>query len=160
MVVAVWAGRPDGASSPGLVGREAAGPILFDAFARLGGRPEPITLAAEAGLPETAELPPALRRFQPRGQAAPALAAGEAPLLVAFPPDGARLDLGTATPREAMALKVAGGAPPFTWLVDGRPVAAAERRRQSAWVPPGPGFARLTVIDGAGRSASASVRVE
>ncbi len=30
--VAVWVGRPDGASTPGLVGRLTAAPILFDAF--------------------------------------------------------------------------------------------------------------------------------
>src|SRR5580704_8422189 len=32
--IGVWVGRPDGAPVPGLVGRMAAAPILFDAFAR------------------------------------------------------------------------------------------------------------------------------
>src|SRR5438105_763166 len=35
--IGVWVGRPDGAPVPGLVGRTAAAPILFDAFARLPG---------------------------------------------------------------------------------------------------------------------------
>ena len=34
--IGVWVGRPDGAPVPGLIGRSAAAPILFDAFARLG----------------------------------------------------------------------------------------------------------------------------
>ncbi len=41
--VAVWVGRPDAASTPGLSGRTAAAPILFDARERLGER------RAEAG---------------------------------------------------------------------------------------------------------------
>src|SRR6202140_1954234 len=36
MTIGVWVGRPDGAPVPGLVGRTAAAPILFDAFARTG----------------------------------------------------------------------------------------------------------------------------
>ena len=34
-VVAVWVGRPDGSSVPGMMGRTAAAPILFDAFQRI-----------------------------------------------------------------------------------------------------------------------------
>ena len=34
--IAVWVGRPDNGPTPGLIGRETAAPILFDAFARLG----------------------------------------------------------------------------------------------------------------------------
>src|SRR5574337_39689 len=40
--IAVWVGRPDNGPTPGLIGREAAAPILFDAFARLGREVEPI----------------------------------------------------------------------------------------------------------------------
>ncbi len=39
ITVGVWVGRPDGAPVPGLVGRTAAAPILFDAFARTGKLP-------------------------------------------------------------------------------------------------------------------------
>ena len=45
--IGVWVGRPDGAPVPGLVGRTAAAPILFDAFARIGGAASRI--AARAG---------------------------------------------------------------------------------------------------------------
>src|SRR6202008_3162602 len=37
--IGVWGGRPAGAAVPGLVGRAAAAPLLFDAFARLSGQP-------------------------------------------------------------------------------------------------------------------------
>ena len=40
--IGVWVGRADNGAVPGLVGREVAAPILFDAFARLGGVREPI----------------------------------------------------------------------------------------------------------------------
>ena len=40
--IGVWVGRPDGAPVPGLIGRAAAAPILFDAFARLGHQPAPL----------------------------------------------------------------------------------------------------------------------
>ena len=73
-------------------------------------------------------------------------------------PDGARIDMEVGG--GALALKALGGVPPFTWLVDGVPVASRELRRQSLWERPGPGFARLSVIDAAGRTASATIRIE
>ncbi|MFL6838202.1 MAG: penicillin-binding protein 1C, partial [Bradyrhizobium sp.] len=39
ITIGVWVGRPDGAPVPGLIGRTAAAPILFDAFARTGKIP-------------------------------------------------------------------------------------------------------------------------
>ena len=44
--IAVWVGRPDGASTPGLMGRLAAAPILFDAFARIAEQRTPLPRAA------------------------------------------------------------------------------------------------------------------
>ena len=40
--IGVWVGRPDGAPVPGLIGRSAAAPILFDAFFRTGRLPAPL----------------------------------------------------------------------------------------------------------------------
>src|SRR5262245_8725386 len=47
--IGVWVGRPDGAPVPGLVGRVAAAPILFGAFAR-AGHPARRPAAAEGGI--------------------------------------------------------------------------------------------------------------
>jgi penicillin-binding protein 1C len=57
-------------------------------------------------------------------------------------------------------LKALGGAPPFTWFVNGAPVGDAEIRRQSAWQPDGAGFARVTVTDAKGASDAVTVRLE
>ncbi len=63
--IAVWVGRPDGASTPGLMGRLAAAPILFDAFARVSERRAPLPAAPRGALKvDGANLPPPLKRFQ------------------------------------------------------------------------------------------------
>ncbi|MCB2124970.1 MAG: penicillin-binding protein 1C [Rhodobacteraceae bacterium] len=149
-VVGVWLGRPDGASLPGAFGGELAAPILFDTFARIGPErtplppPPPSTLI----LPN-ARLPQPLQRFRPRGSI---LAPGDDMPEIAFPPDGARVEAGAS-----LALKVRGGTPPFTWLANGAPAVLSERSRESALPVPGPGYLRLSVIDGLGASASATV---
>ena len=109
----------------------------------------------------TADLPPPLRRL--RQDAPKAFAAPEAASLkIAFPPDGARIDLGLkdGAPDRPLALKALGGAPPFTWFVNGEPVGEAEIRRQSAWKPDGAGFARVSVTDAKGASDAVTVRLE
>ena len=58
--IAVWVGRPDNGPTPGLIGRQAAAPILFDAFERLG-RDVEIDPAAE-GRPDARASAPTCRR--------------------------------------------------------------------------------------------------
>ena len=154
--IAVWVGRPDGGSVPGLVGRAVAAPILFDAFARYGGEPVPVPRPPNALVADTAGLPPPLRHI--RRDAPKTLAATlGVPLRIAYPPDGARLDVDPGS--GSLALKALGGQPPFTWMVDGLPVADG-MRRQSAWSPEGAGFARISVMDASGASDSVVVRIE
>lgn len=158
--IAVWVGRPDGAAVPGVAGRIAAAPILFEAFQRLG----PLRKALPPAPPgtvmaRTGELPAALQRFRPGALPEVASTAqGDAPPAIAFPPDGARIELAGETP--ALSLKVFGGTPPFTWLADGVPIASGEFRRDTFWEDAARGFARLSVIDARGKTASARVRVE
>ena len=160
--IAVWVGRPDNAPVPGLIGREAAAPILFDAFARLGRDIE--LIRAPKGVlraPTTASLPPPLRHLRndaPKTMAATNIAA----LKIAWPPDGAKVDLGLSqgAAEATLALKALGGAPPLTWFVNGAPLGAPDPRRQSAWKPDGAGFARVSVIDAKGATDSVFVRLE
>jgi len=160
--IAVWVGRPDNAPVPGLIGREAAAPILFDAFARLGRDIE--LIRAPKGVlraPTTASLPPPLRHLRndaPKTMAATNVAA----LKIAWPPDGAKVDLGLSqgAAEATLALKALGGAPPLTWFVNGAPLGAPDPRRQSAWKPDGAGFARVSVIDAKGATDSVLVRLE
>ncbi len=159
--IGVWLGRADNGSVPGLVGRIAAGPLLFDAFARVGLDPSPFprpddTLVANAG-----RLPPPLRHLrldQPKTIAAIAQPA----LRVAFPPDGARLDLDALRVGGAplVQLKAAGGAGPFTWLINGAPATSAQSRRNFDWRPDGAGFAEIAVMDATGATQSVSVRLQ
>lgn len=157
--IAVWVGRPDGAAVPGVVGRLAAAPILFEAFQRLGPSRKPFPNAPPGTvIARTAELPAALQRFRPNALPQVAsTASGDAPPAIAFPPDGARIELG---PDPAMSLKVYGGTPPFTWLADGVPIASREFRRDTFWEQATKGFSRLSVIDAKGKTATARVRVE
>ena len=109
----------------------------------------------------SADLPPPLRHL--RKDAPKTMAAAEAPALkIAFPPDGALIDLGLneGARDSRLALKALGGAPPFTWFVNGQPVGEADLRRQSAWKPDGAGFARVSVTDAKGASDAVVVRLE
>jgi len=157
--IGVWVGRPDGAPVPGLYGRAAAAPILFDAFARTGKLPASLPHAPKGTLiAATTKLPPPLQRFHPEG------ASGEGPpLRIMFPPNGARVELasGADGKPEPIALKVTGGSGPLTVLVNGMPLPdAVAGRRTLFFAPEGPGFVRLTVIDGEGATDSVVVRLQ
>jgi penicillin-binding protein 1C len=160
--VAVWLGRPDNSAVHGLVARQAAAPVLFDAFARLGpagGAPEP---PSGRLVSRTALLPPPLRHLR-KDTPKTFAAAMVAPLTIAFPPDGARIDLGlgeTMRGAASLALKAEGGVPPFTWIVNGAPLGDPDLRRRATYVPDGAGFARVSVIDSRGDTDSVVVRLE
>jgi penicillin-binding protein 1C len=156
--VGVWVGRPDGAPVPGLVGREAAAPILFDAFARVGAPPAALPRPPVGILvTSSVKLPPPLRRFQ----ATPGASANaQASLHILFPPDGAKLDLSTTDGKpDPIALKITGAVAPITLLVNGVPVQSQDRGTLF-FVPDGPGFARITVIDSTGSTDSVLVRLD
>lgn len=157
--IAVWLGRPDGGAVPGLLARNTAAPLLFEAFARLGREPVPVAAPPGRLIATTATLPPPLRHLR-RDAPGTILATIAAPLRIAYPPDGAVIDLGFADGAGmALALKATGGAPPLTWLVNGRPVEQGVIRRESAWQPDGAGFARLSVIDARGGADHVDVRL-
>jgi penicillin-binding protein 1C len=159
MTVGVWVGRPDGAPVPGLVGRAAAAPVLFDAFARSGLTPVPLPPAPKGTVfAQTNKLPPPLQRFNP--ETGPRLAAD--PPRIMFPPDGARIELaqnGEQKP-DPVALKIAGGLAPLTVMINGVPIGPETTRRNLFFRPDGPGFVRLSVMDARGTSDSVMVRVQ
>jgi penicillin-binding protein 1C len=157
--IGVWVGRPDGAPVPGLVGRVAAAPILFDAFARTGKLPAMLPGAPKGALiAATGKLPPPLQRFRPGALAGEG---AEPQLRIMFPPNGARLELaGDAGKPDPIALKVTGGVGPLTVLVNGQPLSASPGRRTLFFEPEGPGFVRLTVMDANGATDSVMVRLQ
>ena len=145
-VIGVWMGRADGTPVPGAFGADVAAPVLFQAFNRLKPdlKPQPPAPASTL-LVSNAELPQPLRRFRSRSAAFEEDA--DAPA-VAFPPDGAEVELVAA----GLKVKVAGGSAPFTWLADGVPVVVASTAREAMLMLPGSGYVTLSVIDADGRS--------
>ncbi|MGB3272436.1 MAG: penicillin-binding protein 1C [Xanthobacteraceae bacterium] len=160
LTIGVWVGRPDSAPVPGMTGRGAAAPILFDAFARTGRLIAPLPRPPRGTLmASNAKLPLPLRRFRPAGELMRTDNA-RAPR-IQFPLDGARLDARDgAAGFHPVPLKVAGGVPPLTVLVDGVAAGAIDRHRQQLVMPPGPGFVRLTVMDATGAADTVVVRIQ
>ncbi|HEU0148411.1 MAG TPA: penicillin-binding protein 1C [Bradyrhizobium sp.] len=161
ITIAVWVGRPDGAPVPGLIGRVAAAPILFDAFARTGKLPVALPKAPKGALTASnAKLPLPLKRFRPLGELVRA-GAEQAPH-IQFPLNGSRIDVDRASGPEAAAMpvKVSGGVLPLTMMVNGLLIGDIDSRRQRLIDPPGPGFARLTVIDATGAADTVVVRIQ
>ena len=161
ITIGVWVGRPDGAPVPGLVGRTAAAPILFDAFARTGKLPAALPKPPKGALvASNAKLPLPLRRFRPIGELV--RTGGEQAPHIQFPLNGSRIDVtGSAGAQfSAMPVKVAGGVLPITMLVNGVSVGEFDGRRQRMVDPPGPGFARLTVIDATGAADTVVIRIQ
>jgi len=149
-VAGVWIGRADGTPLPGTFGLDAAAPVLFEAFARLGPRPEPLPPAPPGTLDVAhSQLPAPLRRFGPQ------LAMdADAPKL-AFPPKGAAL-----RPVGGRVLaRVDRGRAPFTWFANGAPVLTRSHEREAHLPLPGPGFVTLSVVDAAGRAARVEVEL-
>jgi penicillin-binding protein 1C len=162
ITIGVWVGRPDGAPVPGLIGRVAAAPILFDAFARTGRQP-----VALPGAPKGAvivagneKLPLPLRRFRAIGELV--RAGNEQTPHIQFPLNGSRIDVDRSAGADAAAMpvKVAGGVLPMTVVVNGVSAGEIDGRRQRLIDPPGPGFARLTVIDATGAADTVVVRIQ
>jgi penicillin-binding protein 1C len=159
--IAVWVGRPDAAATPGLTGRTAAAPLLFDAFQRLGEKRATLPPAPRGVLrvASGAELPPPLKRFREGGED-PNAAGGflDMPVAISFPPDRSELEVERGDP-DPVVLKADGGALPLTWLVDGAPIASDPHKRDVAWRPDGLGFVKLSVIDAKGRTDRVIVRL-
>jgi penicillin-binding protein 1C len=161
MTIGVWVGRPDGAPVPGLIGRVAAAPILFDAFARSGKLPAALPKAPKGALiASNARLPLPLKRFRPLGELV-RVGSDQAPH-IQFPLNGSRIDVDHSggTDAAAMPVKVSGGVLPLTMMVNGLSVGEIDSRRQRLIDPPGPGFARLTVIDATGAADTVVVRIQ
>jgi penicillin-binding protein 1C len=161
MTIGVWVGRPDGAPVPGLIGRIAAAPILFDAFARVGKTPLPLPRSPKGVLiASNAALPLPLRRFRPVGDLV-RTGNQQAPH-IQFPLNGSRIDVTGSDDGQfsALPIRVAGGVLPMTMLVNGMSAGKIDSRRRRLVDSPGPGFVRLTVVDAKGAADTVVVRIQ
>jgi penicillin-binding protein 1C len=159
--IGVWVGRADNVPVPGLVGRKIAAPILFEAFQRIGPNPGLPPRPKDAIVARTSDLPPPLRHMRsdiPKTVQATARQA----LQISYPPDGARLDTASLEDmgRSILTLKLQGGAPPFTLLMNGMPVGEGLTRRTIPLPAPGRGFNEIAVIDRLGETRRVGVRLE
>ena len=130
--IAVWVGRPDGAATPGLAGRTAAAPLLFDAFARLRGARTPLPPA-----PSGALLKSPAQTCRRRSSASARSRTTARPAPTWSPPcrSPSRPTAPSSTSRSGdgtgVVVKAEGGALPLTWLVDGVPIAVRPPRREA-----------------------------
>jgi penicillin-binding protein 1C len=158
-VVAAWVGKPDNSSVPGILGRTAAAPILFDAFARISEKRTPLqSMPANAVGGTNADLPAPLKRWRDPGDDPATGRFIEPPVLISFPPDQSEIE-GTDLGGDPLVLKADGGALPLTWLIDGTPIKSDAHSREVTWQPETPGFTKLTVIDAKGRTDRVSIRL-
>jgi penicillin-binding protein 1C len=145
--IGVWAGRPDGAPRPGATGREAALPILFEAFDLLGAPAEPEHMRQR----EQERPAPALVRFDPGEREG---------LSILFPPANAEvLVLDYGADARGLSLSARGGRQPLTWYAEGVRVAMEPTSGRAIWRPSAPGFYNVTVVDADGQSANVRVRI-
>ncbi len=145
--VVVWIGRADSAPRPGVTGRDAALPALFEVYDSI------------ARIMPKRSNGPSLREDQP-GQHLPpsALARFErenAPPMIMFPPDGAEI---WKDQEHTSFVLSAEGRGRLTWYVDGKPL-GRNVAGDSVWRPSLAGFYVLSVVDEAGRTAKSRVRV-
>jgi penicillin-binding protein 1C len=158
--IAVWVGRPDGASTPGLTGRASAAPLLFDAFARLSARRAPRPPAPSGVLrAATGDLPPPLKRFREGALGDGTAGAGAEPAVrIAFPPDRAEIEVDESD--GGTVVRAEGGALPLTWLLDGEPIVSEPGRREVELPAGRRGFFKLTVVDAKGRTDRVTIRLK
>ena len=159
-VVGVWLGRPDGGYGKAETGSSLAVPVMQQVFAALApadqSPPKPSGPPAGVLLVRHDQLP---KNLQYLGGT---VIAGQGNLPhIFFPPDGTRIrPLADAAGLPVMLLKAGGGEPPFTWLVDGKPLGDGHRGSIARYSPAGPGLARITLIDGRGKIDRAAVWLE
>jgi penicillin-binding protein 1C len=142
-VIVVWTGRADGGARGGLTGRDAALPLLFDTADLIDAPPSaPRPIAPRAA-------PQALAKLEQRN---------EGPRLI-FPPHGSTVQVEAFGPA-SRGLALAAGGENLSWYVAGEPLAPDLVSGRVIWRPKGPGFYRITVVDGEGRKATARVRIK
>ena len=158
--VGVWVGRADGSSRPGRYGRNEAAPLLMKIFDLLPPedeieRDQPVNVIAANTV---RELPKSMQRFDDPVYLSQRDRRTIRPLTILFPPDGSRVALAREKTEDAVALKAKGGRGGLRWIVNGRPLNQEKRRSTAFFSPDEEGFARITVVDIDGRSATSNVR--
>lgn len=145
--VVVWIGRADSGPRPGVTGRDAALPTLFDVYDAIGrvlpARSTGPSLREEVAGTHTP--PSALARFD----------RANAPPQIFFPPDGGEV---WRDDEHTSFVLSAQGRGKLAWYVDGKPL-PRNVAGDTVWRPADAGFYEVKVVDEAGLTTRARVRV-
>ena len=158
VTIAVWVGRPDGTPLPGRSGRLAAAPVMFKIADLLPGAG--VVRDPGGGAGRRADRRPARsaarfaasRRRTARRRADRTIGEDRGSSI-------RRTGRQWPGPGKSCRSKPPAAADNCVGLSKAGRCRLGKPRRTLFWRPGGPGFVRLTVIDGAGRSARATVRL-
>ncbi len=163
--VGVWLGRSDGAPTLGATGAGTAAPLMARVFDLLPAPSRDAAGPSPAGhvLARTTDLPERLRQFGGPARLSADVGPGSAPgnahgLRILFPRDAGTVSADAANAGGTIPLVAAGGAPPYYWYVDGRPIDSDGQRAR--WQPPGSGQVTAMVVDGRGEQIEVSFWVK
>jgi penicillin-binding protein 1C len=151
-VVGVWIGRPDGVSIGVGTGRSLAVPVLEQIFTLLPqSKHHPRRVSHK---PEVVIQRPATARHQQQ------TLYRQRPQLL-FPVNDTVIErFRTQGESHPIMLSAMGGKRPYTWLIDGMPLATNVWTPKTPWNPDKPGFYAVTLLDSQGLSAIANVEIQ
>ena len=159
-VVGVWVGRPDGTPVAGPVRRRHARRRSCSRRSTASGRSGRRSAAARPT--PSSPRPPRCRRRSAISASRASRRSSTATSRRSPIRRTASRSISASAPAipSPLVIKVRNGAPPFTFFVNGAPIARAPFARSETWQPDGPGFVTLSVVDADGRSDRVTVFVE
>ena len=161
--IAVWVGRPDGAATPGLAGRTAAAPLLFDAFARLSRAARAACLRRRPACSRRRHRPAAAAQALPRGagtrRTLPSAPISSRPCRSPSRPTAPSSRSRTATaPASSSRPRAAPCRSPGSSTACRSP--SDPGRREAELPAASRGFLKLSVIDAKGRADRVTIRLK
>jgi penicillin-binding protein 1C len=151
-VVGIWIGRPDGAPFGVGTGRTLAVPVLQQVFRSL-----PAAKHLEHRRIKKDALQ--LNDFTNVSHTKSKKLLKQSPQML-FPVDGTVIENFHEDDPSPLIFSALGGQRPYTWLVDGIPVATNVWQPKTPWKPEKPGFYRVSLLDAQGLSQTANVEVQ
>ncbi len=140
--IAVWMGKPTGASHPKHTGRNSAAPLLFELFSLLQAQGYKSTDWGFSPSDYLAQAPVGLKKFDPLSENI------NPKISWLSPPKEAMSYQGHNCKLPNIAIRIKGGKAPYQWYIDNEPLAQTKPHWQ--WQADQPGAHNLTVIDSSG----------
>lgn len=148
-VVGIWIGRPDGAPFGMETGRTLAVPLLQKVFMVSSAlQPRHRMIQQGKGL-QSHEVSTLKKNNLYKGI-----------LKMLFPVDATIIEIFKDDKPKLIMLSASGGKRPYTWLVDGAPIATNVWSPKISWKPEKPGFYRICLLDAQGVSKAANIEVQ